>query len=290
MTKDYYSLFGINPQSGMKEIKTAYRKKAKELHPDLNHQVSGDLFVELQEAYRILTDPQKRRHYDLTHNICTKKEALPQVIAIFYAFGIENTEKLPHYHQYYYNFRAEWSAQKEYPLTDIRTVNDVQPVRPKLMALLKQLTNQQDGNNYHHDFIANSPTDLAENFSTALDIIQKILRVGTICFMKKNICLWQNDSLEDYCYFYLFLCQKFPDSKEYKLTDIPYPTKEQLADNEKATRLNLISIMYAAVIAGASNGDLIVLFQKILPVKTILKITGILQSQIKNQTPPAKSS
>ncbi len=64
--KNYYSVLGVKENALEKEIKSAYRKLAKKYHPDNNQ---GDSFFEerfkqLQEAYEILIDSQKRAHYD----------------------------------------------------------------------------------------------------------------------------------------------------------------------------------------------------------------------------------
>jgi molecular chaperone DnaJ len=63
---DYYELLGVNRGASDAEIKKAYRKQAMQHHPDRN---SGDAsseekFKEIQQAYAILSDPQKRAAYD----------------------------------------------------------------------------------------------------------------------------------------------------------------------------------------------------------------------------------
>jgi DnaJ-class molecular chaperone len=65
--KDYYDILGVARTADPKEIHKAYRRKARELHPDKNKGDSGaeDKFKDLGEAYRILSDPQKRKQYDL---------------------------------------------------------------------------------------------------------------------------------------------------------------------------------------------------------------------------------
>ena len=59
---DYYQLLGVNKDSSLKEIKTAYRKLASKHHPDKG----GDeaKFKEIQAAYETLSDPQKKQEYD----------------------------------------------------------------------------------------------------------------------------------------------------------------------------------------------------------------------------------
>ena len=64
--KDYYQTLGVTKSSTDKEIKQAYRKLARKFHPDVN---PGDKsaearFKEINEAYEVLGDPDKRRKYD----------------------------------------------------------------------------------------------------------------------------------------------------------------------------------------------------------------------------------
>lgn len=63
MSKDYYKILGVEKGASQDEIKKAYRKKAHESHPDKEN---GDekKFKEVNEAYRVLGDSQKRAQYD----------------------------------------------------------------------------------------------------------------------------------------------------------------------------------------------------------------------------------
>ena len=63
--KDVYETLGINKNASADEIKQAYRKMAKKYHPDLNHEPGADeKFKEVQEAYDILSDSNKKALYD----------------------------------------------------------------------------------------------------------------------------------------------------------------------------------------------------------------------------------
>ena len=62
---DYYEVLGVKKQSSADEIKSAYRKKALEWHPDRNKSPDAvEKFKLINKAYEILSDPQKRQTYD----------------------------------------------------------------------------------------------------------------------------------------------------------------------------------------------------------------------------------
>ena len=64
--KDYYATLGVTKASTAKEIKQAYRKLARKFHPDLNpvDKKSESRFKDINEAYEVLGDPEKRKKYD----------------------------------------------------------------------------------------------------------------------------------------------------------------------------------------------------------------------------------
>lgn len=64
MKKDYYKILKINRDEDIKGIRAAYRKLAKVHHPDRAGQQNTDVFQDISEAYRVLSDPEKRRCYD----------------------------------------------------------------------------------------------------------------------------------------------------------------------------------------------------------------------------------
>ena len=63
MKKNYYLVLGVNSTATLEEIKSAFRRRAKELHPDHSGSES-EPFLEIQEAYGVLSDPKRRRYYD----------------------------------------------------------------------------------------------------------------------------------------------------------------------------------------------------------------------------------
>ena len=64
--QDYYSILGVGKDASDKEIKSAYRKLARTYHPDVNpgDEASEEQFKRINEAYQVLSDPDKRQKYD----------------------------------------------------------------------------------------------------------------------------------------------------------------------------------------------------------------------------------
>ena len=63
--RDYYEVLGVERGSGDAEIKRAFRKLAQQWHPDVNTDAGAqERFKEINEAYQVLSDPQRRQRYD----------------------------------------------------------------------------------------------------------------------------------------------------------------------------------------------------------------------------------
>lgn len=63
--RDYYEVLGVSKNATDAEIKSAFRKLAKKYHPDVStEENAAEKFKECQEAYAVLSDPQKRKQYD----------------------------------------------------------------------------------------------------------------------------------------------------------------------------------------------------------------------------------
>ena len=63
--KDYYQILELEPSASLPEVKKAYRKLAKQYHPDKNNNdpYATALFADIKEAYEMLTDPAKKEYY-----------------------------------------------------------------------------------------------------------------------------------------------------------------------------------------------------------------------------------
>lgn len=69
--KDYYQTLGVGKNASAKEVKAAYRKLARQWHPDVNptkKKEAEEKFKEISEAYEVLSDPEKRKTYDTLGN------------------------------------------------------------------------------------------------------------------------------------------------------------------------------------------------------------------------------
>src|SRR5512143_2728285 len=63
--RDYYDILGVGRGAGDDEIKSAFRKLARQYHPDVNKEPEAEeKFKEINEAYGVLSDPGKRARYD----------------------------------------------------------------------------------------------------------------------------------------------------------------------------------------------------------------------------------
>ncbi|MBI3286755.1 MAG: molecular chaperone DnaJ [Chloroflexi bacterium] len=63
--RSYYEILGVDPSASEQEIKRAYRRLARQYHPDVNKGPdASERFKEINEAYEVLSDPQKRAQYD----------------------------------------------------------------------------------------------------------------------------------------------------------------------------------------------------------------------------------
>ena len=63
---DYYKILGVDKNIPQKDVRAAYRKRAKQFHPDLhpNDPKAKAKFQALNEAYEVISDPEKRAKYD----------------------------------------------------------------------------------------------------------------------------------------------------------------------------------------------------------------------------------
>lgn len=76
--RDFYKILGVSRNAQTNEIKKAYRKLAKELHPDKNSDdpQASEKFQDLGAAYEVLSDADKRKKYDQCGEECVKKEGM----------------------------------------------------------------------------------------------------------------------------------------------------------------------------------------------------------------------
>ncbi len=75
--KDYYRILGVPSNASYEEIRRAYRRLAKQYHPDLNpyDPYANEKFKEINEAYHVLSDPCQRESYDLDREYAYSQQA-----------------------------------------------------------------------------------------------------------------------------------------------------------------------------------------------------------------------
>ncbi len=77
---DYYKILGIKKSASLEEIKLVYRKLSKKFHPDVNNgdEYFQERFKEIQEAYETLSNPEKRKIYDIKYDSFYKTDSSPK--------------------------------------------------------------------------------------------------------------------------------------------------------------------------------------------------------------------
>src|SRR5438093_7040227 len=78
MRRAYYAVLGVASTAGLREVRQAYRRLARQYSPDVNFwdTQARDLFGEIEEAYRVLSDPAARAMYDRFGHALRDGEAL----------------------------------------------------------------------------------------------------------------------------------------------------------------------------------------------------------------------
>lgn len=103
MARDYYEVLGIDRRASDKEVKAAYRKLARQFHPDVTGEDlrATERFKEVSEAYECLSDPKRRRAYDLFGHpqgeggVSDIKEGLQQVVETLGEFFQRRSPRQP---------------------------------------------------------------------------------------------------------------------------------------------------------------------------------------------------
>lgn len=110
--KDYYQILGVSRKSTQAQIKAAYRKLAKKFHPDVDKSDSSSKkFKDINEAYEVLSDKEKRSRYDsLGANWQGGQDYSPPPGFDGWGFGQDQSARAPRYRQSYQSSRGTGSG------------------------------------------------------------------------------------------------------------------------------------------------------------------------------------
>lgn len=127
-TDTYYDILQVSPNATEQEIQKAYRRLAKILHPDVCHEPDAEeLFKTLNEAYSILSDPEKRTLYDAT---------MQAGYEYYTRVHEENRSHRPYYERYqdpstwYYKDRSTYHKKTQY--TDTQKQSPPEPGKTEI--------------------------------------------------------------------------------------------------------------------------------------------------------------
>lgn len=163
---DYYSILGLTKQATQADIKSAFRKLAKEYHPDKNpnNPNAKELFNNILRAYETLTDPGKKRRYDLYHSTGSSVQSATKPQGgrrqKEWTFTEEDIRKRQYYQQYYK--QKQKSSQQTAPAgksyNDYKYILYATPIAVCLLMLIISLfTHKPDSEPEHSNPITEQP-------------------------------------------------------------------------------------------------------------------------------------
>jgi molecular chaperone DnaJ len=95
MSKDYYTILGVEKNASRDDIKSAYKKLAKKYHPDVNKEAGAtEKFKEINEAASVLADEEKRRQYDQYGSDFTQRGSSGFDPSAFRDFSFDNIDDI----------------------------------------------------------------------------------------------------------------------------------------------------------------------------------------------------
>lgn len=119
MAKNYYEILGVAKNARPEEVKSAYRKLAKQYHPDVNQNPqAGEKFKQISEAYQVLSDPQKRQTYDQLGSSAFEPGAgfRPESVAwedLGFGFPTEGFRDPFEIFEEFFGFRSPFAAERQ---------------------------------------------------------------------------------------------------------------------------------------------------------------------------------
>jgi len=91
---DYYAILNLSPEADIEDIKQAFRRLARQFHPDVAGEGSRERFQQIYQAYQVLSDPEQRRRYDAQRQSSPAPPAAGQRRVVIRTTGSSSAEHL----------------------------------------------------------------------------------------------------------------------------------------------------------------------------------------------------
>lgn len=198
-----YDTLGIPPTASIKQIKDAYRRRARETHPDTGG--DGDVFSTVSRAYAILMNPEARKRFDETGSVddgpapLTVRQRMIQIIVDMFnqALAIESQKgtSLKHF--------PLMKAMRENMAHNAKSVKDNAAKQRKALIdrefLLKRITRKGDGENLFAEIIRDQIKQLEPVVKQAdLDVLAMDMACDELLHYENEVDLIQSIQMMQY--------------------------------------------------------------------------------------------
>jgi curved DNA-binding protein CbpA len=174
VSTEFYDKLGVSPDATQDQIKKAFRKKAKDLHPDHNHgdKAKSEEFKEVSIAYNTLSDPNARRRYDTngtTENVTIqiRQEALSTIIQMVTATISQRGDAI-FFSDFFQDIKK---AMKDQGNQELKKIKLIKKEAKKVDRILKKIIHKDGENSFLYQALS------AEKNKMLVSIAQNKLKI-----------------------------------------------------------------------------------------------------------------